>query len=126
MSLFLQQLKFEFTAIFRDSAVLLTVIGGVFLYCVLYPQPYLNQLPRDQSIAVIDLDHTSTSRRLTRWIEATPDVQIDATVNSIAEARELLIKGDVHGFVQIPAHFERDSALSKSPVVAMAGDANYF
>lgn len=126
MSLFIQQLKAEFAAIFRNPAVALTIIGGVLLYSVLYPQPYLKQLPREENVAVIDVDNSSTSRRLLRWMDATPEVKISHHVVSIDAAKQLLIKGEVHGFVHIPANFERDLVLSKSPVVSIAGDANYF
>lgn len=126
MSAFLKQLSLEFAAIFRDPAVAITVIAGVLFYAVLYPQPYLKQSPRDQSIAVIDQDNSHTSRRLIRWVNATPQVTVNVRVDSIAAARTLLINGDIHGFLHIPAHFERNLALSKSPVVSLAGDANYF
>lgn len=126
MPYFLQRLKEEFAAIFRDSAVILTVVGGVLFYAGLYPQPYLNDQPREQSIAVIDLDNSATSRRLVRWADATPQVRIEYQVDSIASARELLVSGKVHGMLNIPRNFERDLTLNRSPVVGLAGDANYF
>jgi len=126
MRFFLQQLRAEFAAIFRDSAVILTVVGGVLFYAGLYPQPYLNDQPREQSIAVVDLDNSATSRRLVRWADATPQVRIEDRVESIASARELLVSGKVHGMLHIPRHFERDLVLARSPVVGLAGDANYF
>ena len=39
----------EIKAIFSNFPLLLTVFGGVFLYTFLYPMPYSQQLPRDQS-----------------------------------------------------------------------------
>jgi len=123
---FLEQLKKEFLKIFTDKAVIITVIGGVLFYAVLYPQPYLNQLPLQQSIAVVDHDNTPTSRRLIRYANATPQVHVAQHVGSISEARSLLLDGKVRGMLVIPRHFQKDLGLSRSPVIGLAGDANFF
>ncbi len=124
--MFLNRLKNEFLNIFTDKAVLITVLGGVLLYAVLYPQPYLNQLPLQQAIAVVDQDNTPASRRLIRYADATPQVHVAGRVGSISEARSLLLDGQVRGMMIIPRHFERDVGLSRSPVIGLAGDANFF
>ena len=119
-------LKQEFLNIFTNIYVILVVFGGLLLYAVLYPQPYLNKLPLQQSVVVVDLDHTPASRRLIRYADATPQVQITDQVDSVSEARELLLVGQARGMMIIPRYFERDLALSRSPVVGLAGDANFF
>jgi ABC-2 type transport system permease protein len=123
---FLEQLKDEFLKIFTDQAVIITVIGGALFYAVLYPQPYLNQLPLQQSIAVVDHDNTPTSRRLIRYANATPQVHVAQHVDSISAARSLLLDGKVRGMLIIPRHFQKDLGLSRSPVIGLAGDANFF
>lgn len=112
--------------LFTDRSALLTIIGGVLFYAVLYPQPYLSNLPEQQAVALVDLDQTSASRKLARWIDATPEVQFTRQLSSVSEARDQLIDGAVHGMIVIPRHYMRDSLLGRSPVVSMAGDANYF
>jgi ABC-2 type transport system permease protein len=124
--MFLHRLREEFLKIFADKAVIITVIGGVLFYAALYPQPYLNQLPLKQSIAVVDHDNTPASRRLIRFANATPQVHITRRVNSVSEARVLLLDNEIRGMMIIPRHFERDLTLSRSPVVGLAGDANFF
>lgn len=118
--------KFELTAIFTNPSLLFTVFGGVLIYSFLYPLPYSQQLPREQAIAVVNLDNSQMSRELERMVDATPQVNIAKHVYSIEEAKSLLIKGDVHGLMVIPTHFYRDVLLGKSPTVAYAGDASYF
>ena len=61
-----QQLALELRALARDKAVLVTIVGGIVFYALLYPQPYLNDRPVEQSVAVVDLDRTAKSRQLTR------------------------------------------------------------
>jgi len=119
-------LKQEFLHIFTNVYVILVVFGGLLLYAMLYPQPYLNKLPLQQSVVVVDHDHTPASRRLIRYADATPQVQITDQVDSVSQARELLLDGQVRGMLVIPRYFERDLARSRSPVVGLAGDANFF
>ena len=119
-------LRQEFRNIFTNIYVLLVVFGGVLLYAALYPQPYLNKVPLQQPVVVVDHDHTPTSRRLIRYADATPQVRIADQADSLMQARELLAEGKVRGILIIPRHFERDLALARSPVVGMAGDANFF
>jgi ABC-2 type transport system permease protein len=126
MSQFIRQLKRELAAIVKDKAVLVTVVGGIVFYAALYPQPYLNNLPEDLSIAAVDLDNSATSRKLLRWANASPKIRISYRSASVAAARELLTQGLVRGLIVIPYDFEKDLAVSKSPVVGLAGDANYF
>lgn len=122
----LSLLRAEFKAIFTNPAVLLIIIGGCVFYSFLYPQPYLNQLPREQKIVVLNLDQTPLSRRLERMVDATPDVKIAAHAFSLEEAKRIFYKGDVSGLMVIPTHFYRDLMLKRAPVISYAGDASYF
>ena len=126
MNRFLQQLSREFSTLIHDWGILLTVFGGLLFYAVLYPQPYLNNVPEEQTIAIVDLDGTSASRRLARWIDATSGARVMRRSDSVEEAKDLLMHQQVKGLIVIPANFMKDSLLGKSPVIGMAGDANYF
>jgi ABC-2 type transport system permease protein len=119
-------LKQEFLNIFTNVYVILVIFGGLLLYAALYPQPYLNKIPLQQTVVVVDHDHTPASRRLIRYADATPQVHITDQVDSISQARELLLAGQARGMLVIPRYFERDLALSRSPVVGLVGDANFF
>ncbi len=116
----------EFYAIFANIPLLVTVFGGVIIYSFLYPLPYINQTPQEQSIAVINLDDSQLSRTIERMAHATPQVNITQQVYSIEEAKGLLIEGHITGFLLIPQHFYRDLLLEKSPHLLFAGNASYF
>ena len=77
----------EIKAIFSNQALLMTVFGGVLLYSFLYPMPYSQQLPREQSVVVVDLDNSAVSRQLIRMVNATPQVQINRYVYNISAAQ---------------------------------------
>ena len=121
-----QVFRCELKSVYTNSALLLTVFGGVVMYSFLYPLPYSQQLPREQSIVVVNLDNTSTSRKLERMVDATPQVQITEHAYSLEDAKALFNQGKVHGILLIPRHFNRDLLLGKSPTLAYAGDAAYF
>ena len=116
----------EFFAIFTNIPLLVTVFGGVMIYSLLYPLPYTNQIPKEQSIAVVNLDNSQLSRTIERMANATPQIKITHQVHNIDAAKSLLINGDITGFLLIPEHFYRHLLLEKSPHLIFAGNASYF
>lgn len=118
--------KHEFRAIFTNSAILLTVFGGILLYSFLYPLPYAQQIPRDQKVVVVNLDGSQLSRRLERMVDATPQVHLSERAYSIQEAQKLFINQKMAGILVIPEHFHRDILQGRRPTLLYAGDASYF
>lgn len=116
----------ECKAIFSNSAITLTVFGGVIFYSFLYPLPYAKQTPTEQYISVVNLDRNQVSYRLERMVDATPQVKIVERAYSLNEAKQQFIDGKVRGILVIPEHFYRDLLLGKSPVLSYSGDASYF
>jgi len=119
-------IKQEVNAIFTNKAIMMTVFLGVIFYSFLYPLPYSQQSPKEQAVAVINLDNSQLSRSLERMFDATPQIKITQGVQTIAQAKALLINHEISGFVIIPKHFYRDLLLEKSPQIAVAADASYF
>ncbi|HHQ48560.1 MAG TPA: ABC transporter permease [Acidobacteria bacterium] len=126
MTGFLAVLRKEARAILTDPVIMLTVIGGVVFYSFLYPLPYSGQVPREQPVAVVDLDNSTLSRQLTRWIDATPEVRVAARPGSLAEAEELITRHRIAGLVLIKENFRRDLLLGRPVHLAVAGDATFF
>ncbi len=100
--------KHELKAIFSNFSLVFTVFGGVVFYSFLYPLPYLNELPREQRVAVVNLDHSQMSRELIRMADATPQVQITEHLGSLNAAKIALEDRQVDGILVIPEHFYRD------------------
>ncbi len=118
--------RYELRAVFTNHALLLTVFGGVLFYSFLYPLPYAKQLPREQTVVVVDLDGSGLSRHLIRMVDATPQVDIISQAYSLAQAKEEMIQNKLAGILVIPNHFYRDLLQGKSPTLSYAGDASYF
>ncbi len=119
-------LKNECHAIVTNAVVMLTVFGGTIFYSLLYPLPYQHQTPRQQAIAVVNLDKSTLSYTLERMLDATPQAKIKRRLSSINAAKAALLNADISGFIVIPKEFYKDLLLGKSPSLAYAGDASYF
>ncbi|WP_349919436.1 ABC transporter permease [Aeromonas veronii] len=119
-------LRLELRSLLTDRAIMLTLFGGVFFYSFLYPQPYLNQLPREEAVVVVNDDGSQLSRQLEFMADATPQVRLVARVASLDEARHWLLTGKASGILHIPRHFYRNLMLGRSVTLSYAGDASYF
>lgn len=116
----------ELRLIFTDPSVLLVMFGGVLFYAVLYPLPYLTNVPAEQAVAVVDQDRSALARQLVRMVDATSQVRVAARPASMADAQDLLARGKVHGLLVIPENFQRDVYLGRPTTLSYAGDASYF
>lgn len=123
---FLQLIITELKAILADKTIVLTVFGGVLFYAILYPLPYLNQVPTDQQLVVVDHDNSSLSRQLIRHADASAKIKVIAKVGSIDEAKSWIETGRAHGLLVIPADFRRDLILGRGVTLSYGGDASYF
>ena len=50
----------------------------------------MNQTPTEQQVSVVNLDPGKLSYELERWVDATPQVQIERRAFTIEEAKEQL------------------------------------
>ncbi|GIU20408.1 hypothetical protein TUM4644_09740 [Shewanella colwelliana] len=116
----------DLKSIVTDKAIAITLFGGVLFYSVLYPLPYLNEVPTKQQIVVIDGDHTSLSRQLIRHADASPKLDVVGQLTTIDQAQQWVASGKAHGFMVIPENFRRDLIRQKGVTLAYGGDANYF
>lgn len=122
----LQLILAELKAVLADKTIVITVFGGVLFYSILYPLPYLNQVPTEQQLVVIDHDQSSLSRKLIRDANASPKIKVIAQLGSIDEAKQWIETGRAHGLLVIPTHFRRDLLLGTGVTLSYGGDASYF
>lgn len=118
--------KAELKALFTNPVIVLTMFGGVLFYSFLYPQPYAQQTPREQTVSVVNLDQSQASFKLERMVDATPQVKIIQRDHTLADAKQAFLNKQISGILVIPEHFYKDLLLGKSPTLAYAGDASYF
>lgn len=106
----LQQLSFiirhEFLAISTSYAVLLVLMGGIFLYGLLYNYMYAPNIVTNVPIAVVDNSHSELSRNFIRWLDAAPQAEIYNQAIDYHEAKEWMKAGKVQGILYLPYDFE--------------------
>ena len=97
----------EFLAVSTRPAVLLVLMGGIFLYGLLYNYMYAPNKVTDMPVAVVDCSHSQLSRNYIRWLEATPQMQVYGLAGDFREAREWMKEARVQGIVYLPRDFEQ-------------------
>lgn len=96
----------EFMTIATSYSILLVLIGGIFIYGILYNYMYEPNLVRKVPVAVIDKSKSSLSREYIRLLGATPQVKIYSYAQDMQEAKEMMKKDEVAGIIYIPYDFE--------------------
>ena len=97
----------EFLAVSTRPAVLLVLMGGIFLYGLLYNYMYAPNKVTDMPVAVVDCSHSQLSRNYIRWLEATPQMEVYGLAGDFREAREWMKEARVQGIVYLPRDFEQ-------------------
>ncbi|MDE6499821.1 MAG: ABC transporter permease [Rikenella sp.] len=118
--------KTEFLTIFKDGGLLLILFGALLIYGTLYPTIYAPQVVRDLPVAVVDLDDTPPSRKLTRMLDATPEAAVRYEAQSLDEARQLFLDRKVYGALYIPQGYEKRMLAGEQNQVSLYADGGYF
>lgn len=95
----------ELKRIFTDPGVVVIFIVATLVYPPLYKAIYWNEQITDVPVAVVDLSQSAESRTFLHHWNASPDIRLTHTCNSIAEAEQLLREQKVHGIVYFPRDF---------------------
>lgn len=97
----------EIKRIFTDPGVTVIFIVATIAYPILYNCIYWKDNVENIPVAVVDLSCSSESRNfLHRW-NACPEVRLDYTCASMAEAERLLRDQKVHGIIYFPTDFAK-------------------
>lgn len=83
-------------------------------------------LPLRAPAAIVDLDHSSLSRRVTRNLNAGELLDISYSFNSYDEAMASVRRGQIMGFFVIPPDFEREVLASRQPTLSLYTNMAFF
>lgn len=83
-------------------------------------------LPVKVPTAVVDLDQTHMSRKLTQNLGDQQMVDIKYKYNDYTEAREAVQRGDIYGFYVIPRNFAKDALSGRQPQIAYYNNYVYY
>lgn len=116
----------EFRTIATSYSVLLVLIGGVFIYGVLYNYMYQPNLIRHAPVVVVDLSGSSLSREYLRLLEASPQVEIYDYAPDLLGAEELMKAQKTVGIVYIPRDFDTRIGRGEQSVFLAMGNTSAF
>lgn len=72
-------------------------------------------LPVDLPIGIVDLDNTSTTRKLTRMVDAFQSTRVVSHYASMDEARNAIQQNEIYGFVLFPKNLTGDLLSGRQP-----------
>ncbi|HEY3390133.1 MAG TPA: ABC transporter permease [Prolixibacteraceae bacterium] len=103
-----------------DSWVLVftTMIAPVAAFLVimwLFSDGVVRGLP----VAVVDMDNTAFSSRVTRLVDATPVCKVMWRLSSIDEAKQMMDAGKIDAIVVLPTDLERKVLNNSAPAIAV-------
>lgn len=126
MKFLLETIKREFKRLTSRTAYLFAMII-VPLGCTWFFISLMNEgLPLKVPTAIVDLDHSSLSRQVTRSLDSEELIDITSDYESYAAALSAVKRGDVYGFFLIPEGFERNAVSGRSPSLEYYSNLTYF
>ena len=116
----------EYRVVFSDVGVLLIFFGAILVYPFFYPLPYTHEVLKDVPVAVVDMNHSQMSRRLTRMMDTNELVRVAQRQSTFEQAKASLLEGDINGIIYIPDDFEKRILRGEQASVTLYSDASYF
>ena len=98
-------IRTEFKTIAGSFAIVLVLMGGIFMYGLLYNYMYAPDLVRNVPVVVVDNSKTALSREYIRLLNATPQVDVIATGEDNGQAKELMKMDEAVGILYLPYDF---------------------
>lgn len=83
-------------------------------------------LPERVPAAIVDLDNTTLSRRMTQNLAGMQMVNITEAAEDYTAARRLMQEGKVFGYFMIPRNFARDFKSGRNPQITFYTNETYF
>jgi ABC-2 type transport system permease protein len=100
---------------------------GVPLFCALFFLTMLKEgTPKDLPVAVVDLDHTPTSRGLVKQLDAFEKTRVVMQPRTFTEARLEMQQRNVYGIYLIPEGFSADAITGRQPVLSFYVNGSYI
>lgn len=116
----------EFRTIARSYAILLVMIGGVFVYGLLYNYMYAPNLIRDAPVVIVDESHSPLSREYGRLLDASSQAAVIGHAPDMESAKRWMATGRAVGIVLLPADFESSVGRGEQAVFLAYGDTSAF
>lgn len=74
--------------------------------------------PSDMPVGVVDLDNSTTSRRIVRTLDSFQSSKVVARYTSMEEARQAIQRNEIYGFLYIPKGMSANLLSSRQPNIS--------
>ena len=122
----LATLRRELAYIARRPIYLFASIGAPLLVATLLLYMMGSGLPSNMPVAVVDEDHTSTSRALVRSLDAFQSSEVVLQAESMPEALVAMRSGEVYGILHIPKGLQAHAGSSRQPKLYYYTNSTYL
>ena len=83
-------------------------------------------LPSNLPAGIVDLDNTSTNRRLTRMLDSYQNSEVIAHYPTVAEARNAMQRGEIYAFFYFPKGTTEELLASRQPKISFYYNNSFF
>lgn len=100
---------------------------AVPIFCAIFFVTLMSEgLPLRAPVAVVDLDHSSLSREITRTLRTSELLDVTSQPVDYHEAFRQVRSGEVFGFFLIPVDFQKETLAGNSPTLSLYSNMTYF
>ncbi len=100
-------LKSELSLIFEDKSILLTCLVAPILYAFFIGSIYTEKDVAEIPIAVVDMDHSNLSRKVSQLINTSEKVKVEGHYSTMEDAMFHFNNLEVQGIVLFPKGFQK-------------------
>ncbi|MFD1315719.1 ABC transporter permease [Namhaeicola litoreus] len=101
--------KSELSLILEDKSILLTILLAPFLYAFFIGSIYSEKEVSEIPVAVVDLDHSNLSRKVTQLIHTSEKISVEGHYSSLSDAMFSFNDLKTQGIVILPKNFQNNT-----------------
>lgn len=105
--------KREIALLFNSKSSFMLAIVLPFVSILFFNSLLSEGVARNLPVAVVDLDHTATSRNVIAQLDTAPEIEVGFFPLNQQKGEELIRLGKVYGVITIPQNFEADLKSGK-------------
>ena len=116
---FIHIFKEELALIIEDKSILLTCLMAPIFYAFFVGSIYKEKEVANIPIAIVDHDHSSLSRKVSRLIDSNEKIQVMGAYSDLNDAMFLFNSLEIQGILIIPNDFEKNTVNLEGSTVEL-------
>lgn len=125
-SVIYQALRYGWRGLTDRRIYLVCLVAIPLLFTLFFIDLMDEGLPLKVPTAVVDLDHSELSRKVTRNLSAGELTDVSVRLDSYHEAVQQVRDGKIFGFFYIPDDFQQKALAGKQPTISYYCNLTYF